>query len=244
MKIRLSETKFYFLTCNNQKRKTHILEEFKDCDLTEVNPVSIKIGISKEQSGSTGFSRMMDIATINQDRSKPFQPFMLIEDDIKKYREFPEEFEIPDNTDLLYTGLSSWAMTDAEAGSPGTVCCSDVDGFPDLVRVKNMLSTHGFMVCSVMGLLTLQKCMYEDFYKKRGYDMCLAHIQPYINAYALRKPLVYQYQPMGGQEVATKFEITNESKYIDFVRELPKDWVNTKNMTIMTKSMKHLSIHR
>ena len=149
MKIRLSETKFYFLTCNNEMRKTHIFEEFKDYDLTEVNPVSINIGISKEQSGSTGFSRMMDIATINQDRSKPFQPFMLIEDDIKKYREFPEEFEIPDNADLLYTGLSTWAMTDTEAGSPGTVCCSAVDDFPDLVRVKNMLSTHGFMVCSV-----------------------------------------------------------------------------------------------
>ena len=136
-----------------------MLEEFEGYDLTEVNPLSIVNGISKEQSGSTGFSRMMDIATINQDRTKPFQPFMFIEDDIKKYREFPEEFEIPDDADLLYTGLSTWAMTDAEAGSPGTVCCSQVDGFPDLVRVKNMLSTHGFMVCSVMGLLSLQNGM-------------------------------------------------------------------------------------
>ena len=48
-------------------------------------------------------------------------------------------FEILDNADLLYTGLSTWAMTDAEAGSPGTVCCSAVDDFPDLVRMKNML---------------------------------------------------------------------------------------------------------
>ena len=238
MKINLKETKFYFLTCNNEKRKAHILKEFEGYDLTEVTPVSINIGIGKEQSGSTGFSRMMDIATINQDRSKPFQPFMLIEDDIKKYREFPEEFEIPDDADLLYTGLSTWAMTDAEAGSPGTVCCSEVSDFPDIVRVKNMLSTHGFMVCSVMGLLTLQKCMCEDFYRNRGYDMCLAHIQPYINAYALRKPLVYQYQPMGGQEFATKFEITNESEYNAFVRELPKHWINTKNMTARTKYIK------
>ena len=215
-----------------------MLEEFEGYDLTEVNPLSIVNGISKEQSGSTGFSRMMDIATINQDRTKPFQPFMFIEDDIKKYREFPEEFEIPDDADLLYTGLSTWAMTDAEAGSPGTVCCSQVDGFPDLVRVKNMLSTHGFMVCSVMGLLTLQKCMCEDFYRNRGYDMCLAHIQPFINAYALRKPLVYQYQPMGGQEFATKYEITDETEYKAFVRELPKEWINTKNMTVRTKYVK------
>ena len=80
MKIRLSETKFYFLTCNNEKRKRHILEEFKEYDVTEVNPVSINIGISKEQSGATGFTRMIDIATINQDRKKQFQQFMLIEE--------------------------------------------------------------------------------------------------------------------------------------------------------------------
>ena len=242
MKIRLSETKFYFLTCNNEKRKTHMFEEFNGYDVTDVTPVSMNIGIGKEQSGSTGFSRMMDIATVNQDRNKPFQPFMLFEDDIKKYREFPEEFEIPDNADLLYTGLSTWAMTDAEAGSPGTVCCSEVSEYPDIVRVKNMLSTHGFMVCSIMGLLTLQKCMCEDFHRNRGYDMCLAHIQPYINAYAFKIPLVYQYQPMGGQEVATKIELTEQHECSVFIRELPKKWINTKNMTARTKNMKTLKI--
>jgi len=215
-----------------------MFEEFKGYDITDVTSVSMNVGISKEQSGSTGFSRMIDIATVNQDRTKSFQPFMLFEDDVKKYREFPEEFEIPDNADLLYTGLSAWAMTDSDVGSPGTICCSTVDNFSHLVRVKNMLSTHGFMVCSVMGLLTLQKCMCEDFYRNRGYDMCLAHIQPYINAYAFRKPLVYQYQPIGGQEVATKFEITNESEYNCFVREIPKPWINTKNMTARTKYIK------
>lgn len=235
MKIELSKTKFYYLTCNNEKRKKHMQEEFKDYDLTEVNPVSIKIGISKEQSGSTGFSRMMDAAVKDMDRTKPFQPFALIEDDIKMYREFPKEFEIPDDADLLYIGLSTWAMTDAEAGSPGTVCCSALSSYPDLVKLHNMLSTHGFMVCSIMGLISLQKCMFEDFYKKRGYDMTLAHVHPYINSYALRKPLVYQYQPMGGQEFATKYEITQNSPYIQFVRDLPKQWVNTTNMTNRTK---------
>jgi hypothetical protein len=244
MKIRFGDINYYFLTCKNEKRKLHINEEFRDYKLTEVTPVSINIGIGKEQSGSTGFSRMMDIATVNQDRTKPFQPFMLIEDDIKKYRDFPEEIEIPDDADLLYTGLSCWGMTDAEAGSPGTVCCSEVDGYPDIVRVKNMLSTHGFMVCSVMGLITLQKCMCEDFYRNRGYDMALAHVQPYINAYAMRVPLVYQYEPMGGQEVATKFEITKDTQYGQFVRELPKNWVNTTNMAARTKYIKTLNIHR
>ena len=36
-----------------RKRKAHINEEFRDYKLTEVTPVSINIGIGKEQSGST-----------------------------------------------------------------------------------------------------------------------------------------------------------------------------------------------
>lgn len=240
MKIRLSETKFYFLTCNNEKRKEHIFEKFKEYDITEVNPVSMNTGISKLQSGATGFSRMIDIATINQDRTKPFQPFMLMEDDVNKYRDFPKEIDIPDNTDLLYTGLSTWAMTDAEAGSPGTVCCSEVPGFPHIVRVKNMLALHGLIVCSIMGLLIFQKSLFEDFYRNRGWDMTIAESLPYMNAYAMRVPLVYQYKLIGGQELATKFEITDNTQYKNFIRELPNKWLNTTNMTIKTKFTKIL----
>ena len=242
MKVNLKDAKYYFLTCNNEIRRTHMLNEFKENDITHVNPVSITTGISKMQSGSTGFSKMIDIATANQDRRMRFQPFMLMEDDVKKYREFPEEIEIPDDTDLLYTGLSTWAMTDAEAGSLGTVCCSEVNEFPDLVRVKNMLALHGVIVCSVMGLLTFQKCLFEDFYRDRGWDMTIAQVQPYINAYAMRIPLVYQYQSIGGQEVATKFEITSDTQYGIFVRDLPKTWVNTTNMTVKTKFIQTLQM--
>jgi|UniRef100_A0A6C0IL85 hypothetical protein len=238
MKVNLKEIKFYFLTCNNEKRKENVFEKFKEYDITEVNPVSINTGISKLQSGSTGFSRMIDIGIINQDRTKPFQPFMLMEDDVNKYRDFPEEIDIPDNTDLLYTGLSTWGMTNTEVGSPGTICCSEVHGFPHLVRVKNMLALHGIIVCSITGLLTFQKSLIEDFYRNRGWDMTIAESLPYINAYAMCIPLVYQYKLVGGQELATKFEITNNTQYKDFVRELPNEWLNTTNMTIKTKFTK------
>ena len=181
--------------------------EFSDYNIKEVNPLSIKHGISKEQSGSTGFSRMLDIAVKEQDKDKPFQPFVLFEDDIKKYRKFPTSIKIPKDTDILYIGLSSLGMTNQKLGSNGTICLKNVSEYPDIMRVYNMLSTHGFIVCSMTGLLTLQKCLLEDFYKNRGYDMALAHIQPHIKAFALKKPLVYQYHAIGGQELATKFEI-------------------------------------
>lgn len=229
MKINLKSLKYYFLSCNNPKRVAHMNKEFSEYDITEVNPVPMNIGISKTQSGATGFCRMLDLAIRNQDKTKSFQPFVLLEDDIKKYRDFPSELDIPDNSDILYIGLSSWGMTNAKRGSNGTVCMSNVKNSPEVMKVYNMLSTHGFIVCSLTGLLTLQKCLLEDFYRNRGYDMTLAHIQPHINAYALKIPLVFQYYALGGKEIDTKFQIVlQEDKYI------PKEWINNTNISYKT----------
>ena len=172
----------------------------------------------------------LDLDIKNQDKNIPFQPFVLFEDDIKKYRDFPDELDIPENSDILYIGLSSWGMTNAELGSNGSICFSNISSHPEIVKIYNMLSTHGFIICSMVGLITFQKCLFEDFYRNRGYDMALAHIQPHINAYALRKPLVYQYQPIGGQEVATKIEIRPNIE-----RNMPTEWINFTNLSYKTQ---------
>ena len=229
MKINLKTSKYYFLTCNNVKRRSHMFCEFKNYNLSEVNPISIENGISKEQSGSSGFSRMLDLAVSQQDITLPFSPFILLEDDVKKYREIPDEIEIPDNSDLLYIGLSSWGMTNGPHGSNMVVCQSNVKGYDELVRVYNMLSAHGVIVCSIRGLITLQKCLCEDFYRNRGWDMSLAHIQPHINAYAYKIPMVYQYAPIGGQEQYTKIEITTDKD-----KDILKEWINVTNMSYRT----------
>lgn len=229
MILSLKSLKYYFLSCNNSKRINHMNKEFSEYDITKVNPVHINTGISKEQSGATGFCRMLDLAIKNQDKTKSFQPFVLLEDDIKKYRVFPHELDIPDDSDILYIGLSSWGMTNAKTGSNGTVCMSNVENFPEIIKVYNMLSTHGFIVCSLTGLLTLQRCLLEDFYRNRGYDMALAHIQPHINAYALKTPLVFQYHAIGGQEIATKFQIKLQQD-----RYIPTEWINNTNISYRT----------
>ena len=137
MKINLNTIKIYFLTVNtNGARKYHMLEEFKDSDITEINPI---LNIGKNKSGATGFSKMIDLALRQQKRDLPFQPFILFEDDCSKYREFPKELIIPDNTDILYIGLSKcgthkdtiWALN---------VYMTEVNA--DIVRIHNMLSSH------------------------------------------------------------------------------------------------------
>lgn len=237
MKVNLKDAKYYFLTCNNETRRTHMLNEFKELDITEVNPIT---GISKNMSGATGFSKIFDIACMRQDRKKPFQPFIFFEDDIKKFREFPDVVEIPDNTDLMHMGLSSWGMTDAPEGVNGSICFETVDGYPEIVKISNMLALHGMIVCSVRGLLALQKCMLEGYFKDIIWDIYTAQIQAHVNTYAFRTPLVYQYAPIGGQEVATNIQIPEKDKCQDVV--FPSKWINKTNVSVITNYSKQLEI--
>ena len=82
MKINLYDIYYYYLTCNNKIRKDHITDEFKKFKLVEVNPI---MDIEKNKSGPSGFSRILDQACIDQDKNKPFQPFVILEDDVKKF---------------------------------------------------------------------------------------------------------------------------------------------------------------
>ena len=226
MHLFLDNIKYYFLTCNNEIRKQHMLNEFKDYDITEVNPV---IDPSKHKSGATGFSRILDLATLNQDRSKPFQPFVIFEDDVKKYREFPKTIEIPDDTDILYIGLSSCGMNH-DHWIPH-VCFTNITTSNEVIKIYNMLSLHGIIICSPRGLLAIQKCMLEGYFKDIIWDIFTAQIQPLYNVYALKKPLVYQFGELGGQEAPTKIEYPQE---ISSEQNIDPLWINYDNISTIT----------
>ena len=221
---------YYFLTYNNETRQKHIMNEFQNFKL-----VKVKGGDNggKYISGATGFSRILDLACITQEKDAPFEPFAIFEDDVKKYREFPSTIEIPDDADILYIGSSVWGMTFGTQSHLFSVCFKNVN--KDIIRVYNMLSLHGIIICSMRGLLAMQKCILEDLFKNRGYDISIAQMQPHINAYALKNPLVYQYGKIGGQEKST---LTN-GYFNKKDRPIPKMWVNTRNISVVTNYNKN-----
>lgn len=221
MDLRLHEYKHYFLTCNNEVRRQHFLQEFAHLDVTAVhaNPA-----IPKHQSGAAGFSRVLDLAAQNQDATKPFQPFGIFEDDVTQYREFPASLIVPDDVDLLYVGLSSCGMN--ENYFCGTVHFENVSA--DVIRVYNMLALHGVMVCSLRGALALQRAFSESFHTGTIWDVYTAQLQPHYHVYALRVPLVYQSGVLGGQEEATKVQFaTHDNPHI------PAHWINTTNASVL-----------
>jgi len=226
MKILLKNIKHYFLTVNTHgERKKHMIDEFKEYDLVEVNPV---LGIKREISGVTGFSRMIDLGLRNQDRTKPFSPFIMYEDDCSKYREYPEYIEIPDDADLCYIGLSKCSTCNYGYGWHYASYYKHIDN--DVIQIYNMLSTHGIMVCSASGALALQKALLDGCHqKKEAWDTCIAQLQYYYNVYALRKPLVYQDAKYGGIEDATKFSIESQQD-----SPVPKEYINTTNFSVIT----------
>ena len=184
-------------------------------------------------SGATGFARMIDIGLRNQDNTKPFQPFIIMEDDATKYREFPESLDIPNDADIVYIGLHSWGYGLDE---PVNIIYSEnVD--KNLIRVKNLLALHGVMVCSPAGAATIQRTMVESFYRDKPWDIPITHAQPFYNVYALKVPLVYQSAEYGGKQSVTK--ITAQKHWF---KPMPNKHINktsTSNIMIWTGKEKN-----
>jgi hypothetical protein len=206
IKIKTKEIPIYFLTTGkNEKRRNHILEIFKDYNINEVNPL---LGISRFKSGSIGMSRIIDIGLRNQDRKKQFQPFLLVEDDVSFYRDIPDEFEIPEDSDLFYLGISRCgSIHDRD-----TTLIFAKDYNQNIVRIFNMLSCHGILIASALGASLYQRCMAEAYYKNKPWDIPLSHCQKFYKCYAFKKPFFYQDKNYGGQQNATKFTL---EEYID-----------------------------
>jgi hypothetical protein len=145
---------------------------------------------------------MLELGKDLQDESKNFEPFIILEDDVKKYREFPEYIEIPDDTDIFYIGLSKCGIFNE--GVYNEIQCSNIN--IDIIRIYNMLSSHGIIICSYYGLSIMQKCMLHATTYELPWDIDIALFQQKYNVYAFRIPLVYQYEKLGGNESATKIE--------------------------------------
>tara|TARA_R110000868_G_scaffold288658_1_gene548934 strand:+ start:86 stop:769 length:684 start_codon:yes stop_codon:yes gene_type:complete len=223
MLITLKNINHYFLTTGtNDLRKNHILDEFKEYNPIEVNPV---LNIGKNKSGSTGFARIIDLALRKQDRTKPFEPFVIYEDDCSKYRDFPDTIEIPDDTDFFYIGISKCSMNSF----------SNHYGLyfqhynPDIVRIYNMLSTHGMIICSALGAVAIQKAITESFFRDITWDITISQLQWHYNVYAFKNPLVFQDRLYGGCEDDTRF--TNERTQDS---PIPEKHINTKNYSNIT----------
>jgi len=135
------------------------------------------------------------------------------------------EIDVPDDADILYIGISCCSMN-ADSFEYANYYES-VQSYPSLVRVKNMLASHGIIICSPLGASAMQRTMMETWFSDRPWDVPMAYIQPYYHVYALRKPLVYQNAAKGGDESCTIIMLEGDGI------TLPFEYINCDLATIV-----------
>jgi hypothetical protein len=229
MRISLAELPIYCLTCEDENyngsisKKNHVESEWTRVGVSGDFVYPIYGGIPKNKSGASGFFRMIERGLRAQIPSAPFRPFLMLEDDIA-FTEGAHTVDLPDDADILYVGLSNCSMNEYQYHHANYY--TSVEGYPDVVRIKHMLASHGILVCSPLGAAAIQRTVLEIFLSDQPWDIPLAFIQPFYNVYALRRPWVYQDSAYGGDEVCTRITFEGPDN------ELPENWVNNQWATI------------
>ena len=127
MIVNLNETRYYYLTTGNHADREHHVEQLlKGKSLKKIKPFETECsrkdiaGTNKGTSGSIGHARMVQQGLLDQAREKPFQPFVILEDDVSFFHEFVESIDVPDDSDMVYLGNSQLSVHSTKNFSLGT----------------------------------------------------------------------------------------------------------------------------
>jgi hypothetical protein len=219
--VAMFDIPFYCLTIGNPDRVENIKKEFKDVNLHFVYPPLLKNDeISRNRSGASGMCKMIDKGLRGQNKSEPFQPFVIMEDDCSQYRPIPNKLTIPRDADLVYLGISSFTPHDYEYFERTTI--------QSVHKLFGMFSTHMILVCSATGANLITRATIENGIHDKGWDSLLARMHPLYNIYALVKPLVYQNERLGGHESGTKWDFESK-KSNTIVKPFSNEHCENKN---------------
>lgn len=142
--------------------------------------------------------------------SKYKPPFLLLEDDIEVTRDIPDNFEIPDNTDAFYLGLSSGGGHKTNNYDDGNCLYEYIDS--NLFKINNMLGGHAILYINSNYINYLRN---ELITKPTYYnDVVMSQIQDKFNIYCNQESYFYQGfeypENLNSNENATKIILNNK----------------------------------
>ena len=214
--ISLKNTPIYYLTTDFQgERSRHIQQIFNDYHLLGFLP---ELGIHKQKSGASGFSRILKYGLKTQIHYTDFKPFIILEDDVSHFRPWPITLSYPVDCDILFIGLSTVGLQQGKDFHEYGIYFHHIN--KDIIRIYNMLSTHGIMVCSYFGVKILIQCMIDAYQTGIPWDIFTAMIQPYCKTYALKIPIVYQDKQYNGAEDGTKIVFEPKNNKENYFQDL------------------------
>jgi len=127
-------------------------------------------------------------------------PFIVFEDDCK-VKAFRPTIEIPDDSEAVYLGISSWGRMNSHSGP--CVQCESI-GF-GMVRIYNMLSAHSVLYLDEEYTSLCRRISYNSYETAQHQDIGFAEIQRYYNVYAFNDPLFYQTSSNGTDQPLTTY---------------------------------------
>ena len=141
------------------------------------------------------------------------KPFIILEDDCAFFTKY-DQIEVPENTDLLYLGISCWSYPHSVDTlylpcRPANVYNSKdtLESYNDnLVRIKSMTATHAILYISREFIRTFIDKMTDISNKINNlqHDLLFSSLHQSFNVFGLKRPMFYQDATLGGQEDVTK----------------------------------------
>jgi hypothetical protein len=103
---------------------------------------------------------------------------LILEDDCLPF-DYREEFEVPDDADIVYLGIHGYGVIKHRVSA-------------DIWKVSNMLAAHAILYITDKGKDILREARDLTESKRNGFDDNLAFLQHKVNTYALNSPIWYQ----------------------------------------------------
>jgi hypothetical protein len=129
-------------------------------------------------------------------------PFIVFEDDCR-VKNFHPIIEIPEDSDAVYLGVSSWGRMNSHSGP--CVQYDIKDQYPGLLQVYNMLGAHAILYLSKQYTDLCSKISHYFYCTSDHQDIGFAEVQRYFNIYAFDDPMFYQTSSNGTDQKLSSY---------------------------------------
>jgi hypothetical protein len=209
--MRLQDVKTFYISPDNERyqaRRTHMEQLLKALEFTDVT--------HKKTAGRGPNVDLIDATVEILESVADDTPVLILEDDVNvnmgccpdpsHQHAMSTNIYIPHGADAIYLGISKRGGSFYNGYDAGPCITEPFNA--DMVRVKNMLSTHAILYISAR----YKADVAERLKGIRGLanyfsDVVISRLHCYYNIYAYKRPLFYQWAVYGGQEEGTRFEI-------------------------------------
>lgn len=136
------------------------------------------------------------VSEMDKNGNKKVEPLLTLEDDCVIEPRYLQNATItlPKNTDLVYVGVSCCGLQSYVETDCRELVMAKVDGYPDLVQIFNMLSTHALLWMSRDVMVEAIRRFRSQLIHAhaRPWDCTTARLQEHFYVYAMKTPLMYQ----------------------------------------------------